>query len=183
MPRSTQSNILRDILIRCHTTLIVTTVVIFGSLACQAKSYPFKYNKERSVTISQSSVPGTKIVRVVSFARNAKKAMDLALQDAVYAAIFTGLYGDGEFESVPPILTEGAKDYQNNKKYFDQFFKKGEFLSFARHVNSEFPSGLNNVSSPKGRKVTVYIVVDYTGLAKLLGDKGFRTVNHTFNSL
>lgn len=156
---------------------------MLGGLSCYAKSYPFKTNRERNVSISQSAVPGTKIVRVVSYAGNAKKAIDLALQDAVYAAMFTGISGNGEFENVPSILVDGVSDYQNNKKYFDNFFKKGNFLSYAHLVNSEFPSGLNNVSSPKGRKVTVYIIIEYANLTKALSSKGYKTFNDTLKSL
>lgn len=142
---------------------------------CFAKSYPFKINKERNVVVAQSAAPGTKIVKVVSYAGNAKKAIDMALQDAVYASIFTGLSGNGEFEAVPAILVDSQRAYLENKKFFNYFFKKGGFLSYAHLVNSEFPSGLNNVSSPKGRKVTVYVIVDYYKLVEFFNEKGLKT--------
>ncbi|MBD5230273.1 MAG: hypothetical protein HDS69_09630 [Bacteroidales bacterium] len=156
---------------------------MIGSLSCNAKSYPFKANRERNVTISQSAAPGTKIVKVVSYAGSAKKAIDLALQDAVYTAMFTGISGNGEFEKVPPILVDGINTYANNKKFFNKFFKTGDFMPYAHLVNSEFPSGLNNVSSPKGRKVTVYIIIDHSSLTDFLSKSGYKTFTDTFKSL
>lgn len=172
-----------NILKLLYFVIIVVSNALVGSISCDAKSYPFKINKDRNVSVAQSSTPGTKIVRVVSYARNAKKAIELALQDAVYATVFTGLSGNAEFEYVPPILLDGSNDYSRNKKYFDKFFKNGEFLSYAHLANSEFPSGLNNVSSPKGRKVTVYVVVDYARLLTLFNNMGLKTYTGIFETL
>lgn len=163
--------------------LLFAIIALVCGISCHAKSYPFKATRERNVTISQSAAPGTKIVKVVSYAGNAKKAIDLALQDAVYAALFTGITGNGEFENVPPIIVDGKSVYEANKKEFNKFFKSGDFLSYVHLVNSEFPSGLNNISSPKGRKVTVYIVINYASLTKSISDKGYKTFTDTFKSL
>ena len=163
-------------------SIIFFSSIWIGSIPCCAKSYPFKINRERNVVISQSSAPGTKIVKVVSLAGNAKKAINLALQDAVYASLFIGISGNGEFESVPAILFDGQKAYQDNKKVFNRFFKKGEFMSYAHLVNSEFPSGKNNVSSPQGRKVTVYVVVEYSKLLNLFDGMGIKTYTSIFKT-
>lgn len=140
-------------------------------LSIHAKSYPFDMTHSYEVQIVRVAQQGTKFLKVWGTASSPDKAIDMAMQDAVAACIFTGVEGN-EIAGKIPALVSGKDTYQQNKQFFDTFFKKGEFLQYVKNVNSSYPTGENNVKTSNGRKVGIYVVVKYDELRKLLEDKG-----------
>ena len=140
-------------------------------LSIHAKSYPFDMTHSYEVQIVRVAQQGSKFLKVWGTASSPDKAIDMAMQDAVAACIFTGVEGNEIVGKIPALVSD--KDaYQQNKQFFDTFFKKGEFLQYVKNVNSSYPTGENNVKTSKGRKVGIYVVVKYDDLRKLLEDKG-----------
>lgn len=140
-------------------------------LSIHAKSYPFDMTHSYEVQIVRVAQQGSKFLKVWGTASSPDKAIDMAMQDAVAACIFTGVEGN-EIAGKIPALVSDKDAYQQNKQFFDTFFKKGEFLQYVKNVNSSYPTGENNVKTSKGRKVGIYVVVKYDDLRKLLEDKG-----------
>jgi hypothetical protein len=134
---------------------------------CEARKYPFDMEHSYEVKMVRVADKGYKFIKVWGTAGSIKKAMDRALQDAVAACIFTGVPGKPEVSAVPPICSSSAT-YEQNKKYFDTFFKKGVFMQFVKNVNSNYPSGENNIKVKGGRKVCLYVLVNYDALRKKL---------------
>lgn len=134
----------------------------------------FKINAERQVLVTRSSSPGTKMVRVVAYGPTTEKAIEQAMCDAVAEVLFLGAKGEGEMESVPPILKNGQAQYQTHQKEFKNFFKKA-YLNYVSRVNSTFPSGEDNIRTSKGRKVQVYLLVDWASLEQYFRERGFQT--------
>lgn len=153
----------------------IASALMLMALAVSAKSYPFKFQEERNVCVTRSAAAGTKMVEVVAYGGSASKAIDKAMVDAVAALTFTGAAGRGEMEGCPAVLIDGAAAYEGHKKSLDKFFKKGEFLSFVKRVNSGFPTGTDNVKTPKGRRVRVVLIVDWKALAEHFKAEGYKT--------
>lgn len=161
---------------------IIIIIFIFSSLYCQAKSYKFNINNPISnVTAARSTVPGTKMVEVITYGSSADKAIDKAMMDAVIASTFYGITGNNFIENIPPVLVGGKDQYNSHKNFFDAFFKKGEFMKFVSRVNSTYPTGTNNVSTSKGRKITIYLIVDWKRLEDYFKSQGLTTQSSLLN--
>lgn len=156
-----------------HIILFVLLIMSFTSV--DAKRYSFKIDAQREVCVCRSAKAGFKMVEVIAYGRNADKAIDKAKMDAVVALTFFGASGTGEMGSIPAILLGGRKEYDNNRKFFDKFFKKGQFMSYVEDVNSGYPTGSNNIKTSRGRRVRIILLVDWNGLAKYYKEAGLKT--------
>lgn len=137
-------------------------------LSVQAKKkYPFDMKHNYEVQIVRVAQQGTKFIKAWGVASSPDKAIDQAMQDAVAACIFTGIEGN-EIAGKVPALTSGKVVYEQHKQFFDDFFKKGEFLQYVKNANSGYPTGENNIKTSKGRKVGIYVIVMYDNLRKRL---------------
>lgn len=134
----------------------------------------FKINAERQVLVTRSSSPGTKMVRVVAYGPTTEKAIEQAMCDAVAEALFNGIKGEGEMETIPPILKDGQAQYTTHQKELKNFFK-ATYLNYVSRINSTFPSGENNIRTSKGRKVRVFLLVDWAGLEQYFRNMGYQT--------
>lgn len=155
--------------------VILLMLFLLPFTSANAKRYSFKIDSQREVYVCRSAKTGFKMVEVIAYGRNVDKAMDKAKMDAVVALTFFGASGTGEMGSVPAILLGGRKEYDNNRKFFDKFFKKGQFMSYVKNVNSGYPTGSNNVKTSKGRKIRIILLVDWNGLAKYYKEAGLKT--------
>ncbi|MBQ3753402.1 MAG: hypothetical protein II864_07630 [Prevotella sp.] len=136
-----------------------------------AKSYPFDMNHSYEVQQVQVGKEGTKFLKVWGVAGSPDKAIDRAMQDAVAACLFVGVEAT-ETAGKVPALCGGLEAYSQNKEYFDKFFKKGAFMQYVKNVNKGYPSGEDNVSTNRGRKVGLYVQIMYDELRKRLEEDG-----------
>lgn len=155
--------------------LIVVAIMSFGHIAAK-NTARFNINAERQVFVTRSTTPGKKMLKVIASGSNADKAINQALCDVVAAITFFGAQADGEMEAVPAILKNGIAQYNANKKAFDKFFKKGQYLNFVVRANSTYPSGQNNIKTSNGRKVQIIVIVDYAELASYYQSQGYETI-------
>lgn len=151
--------------------LLLMALIAMNFVAAEAKSYKFNMTHSYEVAIVRVAQEGTKYLKVWGVAGSPDKAIDQAMQDAVAACIFTGIEGNQIAGKVPP-LTSGKDSYEQHKDFFDKFFKKGEFMNYVKNVNSNYPTGENNIKTSKGRKVGIYVVVMYDNLRKRLEKEG-----------
>jgi hypothetical protein len=155
-------------------------IALICSIAINAKKYPFTIQDKYEVSIVRVAEQGTKFYKAWGVASSPDKAITQAMQNAVAASLFTGVTGN-ETGSVPPLCEKGKIAYENNQPYFDDFFKKGDFLNYVKNVNSTYPTGENNISTPDGRKVGIYVQVLYQELrAKLEKDGIIKALNSYF---
>lgn len=156
--------------------VVLFLLLVLSFTPVEAKRYSFKIDSQREVYVTRSAKSGFKMVKVIVYGRNVDKAIEKAMMDAVVALTFYGASGEGEMGNTPAILFEGRKAYDNKKKYFDKFFKKGAFMSFVKRVNSDYPTGKDNVKTSKGRRIQILLLVDWNGLAKTYKDAGLKTI-------
>lgn len=154
---------------------ILLFMLLFSSINVEAKTHPFSIDSQREVYVTRSTTAGSKMLRVVAYGKSADAAIEKAMLDAVAALTFDGAIGDGEMESCPAVLMDSRNVYDENKSFFDRFFKKGEFLKFVEKVNSTYPSGADNMKTSKGRRIQILLIVDWKGLADYFREAGYRT--------
>lgn len=159
--------------------IALLAVLCFHQMAC-AKSYPFDMKHPYNVEIVRVGTQGTKYLRVVRTAGSVDKAIEGAMQDAVAACMFTGVEGGENAGRIQPLL-KGKEAYGSNKKFFDDFFKKGKFMNYVKNVNSGYPSGEDNVKTSKGHRVRIYVIVMFDELRKYLENAGLlKSLNSYF---
>ena len=124
--------------------LLLIALIAMNFVAAEAKRYKFNMTHSYEVAIVRVAQEGTKYLKVWGVASSPDKAIDQAMQDAVAACIFTGIEGNQIAGQVPP-LTSGKDSYELHKDFFDKFFKKGEFMNYVKNVNSNYPTGENNI--------------------------------------
>lgn len=157
-----------------HFLFLFALIVALLTNNADAKSYKFEFKHSYNVFIVQTGRNGVKVVQAWATAKNSDKAIDQCKQDAVAAAIFTGIpvaEGTMGTSKVPP-LAKSQQTYTEHKEWFDTFFKKGQFMEFVSEINSTYPSGENNLQVPGGRKVTIFLGIRYDELRKFLVDSG-----------
>lgn len=150
------------------------------AFSCLAKSYSFKIRHTYKIQVVRVAQQGIKFYKVWGEGSSVNKAMNQALQDAVAASLFTGVPGNEHAGSVP-ALCGSFQAYEDHREYFDKFFKKGEFLHYVSNVNSQYPSGENNVRIKGGHRVGLYVQVKYDALrVKLEKDGIIKNLNSYF---
>lgn len=136
----------------------------------QAKKYKFTFTPPYEIEQVRVAKEGTKFVQSWAVDKNADKAIILAKQNAVAAMLFTGIAPNDVMGAgvIPPLFSQGPAAYEQYKDYFDNFFQQGEFLKYAIDVNSTYPTGQNNIKTPEGRRVGVYLQLLYEDLRQFL---------------
>ncbi len=155
---------------------LLFVTLVFMALSAEGKKFPFDINSTPNISVHRSTIAGTKMVKVTAYGSSANSAIDKAMLDAVVGITFFGANGSGEMESCPAILYDGKDCYYQNKKFFDNFFKKGQFLDFVEKVNSGYPLGENNVKTPHGRRIQILLIVHWDALADFFKKNGFKTI-------
>lgn len=155
--------------------LLILLATFFVVDIVEAKKYTFKIDSFREVYVSRSSSPGTKMLTVVAYGRTTDAAIEQAMLDAIVALTFDGAVGKNDMENCPAVLLNGRETYDENQVFFDNFFKNGDFLKYVDKVNTSYPSGSNNVKTPKGRRVQILLIVNWKGLSDYFKEAGYKT--------
>lgn len=150
-------------------------IILLLPIKLEAKKYTFSIDSQREVYVSRSTYEGSKMLKVVAYGKSADAAIEQAMVDAVAALLFDGARGQGEMEGCPAVLLNSHEVYQENKTYFDNFFKKGDFLKYVEKVNSTYPTGPDNVKTSKGRRIQILLIVNWKRLEEHFKEAGFKT--------
>lgn len=153
---------------------LILSFLMLLSLQVSAKRYPWKgLDHQPNVVQLAQGHNMARVCKACGIAGSPDKAIDQALQDAVVQVIFYGLEKGKAQSAFNPMLADGPQAYQDNKDYFDTFFKMGEFMNYVKNINSGYPSGENNVNTPEGRKVFINVEIDIKALQERLASDGF----------
>lgn len=150
-------------------------LVFFLSGTVSAENFKFKLGNPINVVVCRSSTAGAMMVKVTIYGKSADAAIKQAQVDAVAALTFWGAPGVEGMERCPSILTDGEAAYAAHRKFFDKFLRKGLFLPYVRKVTSGYPNGKDNVMTRKGRRVQIYLLVDWKGLSEVYQREGLKT--------
>ncbi len=76
---------------------------------------------------------GSELIKVFSYAKNQKKAIEIGKKNAVHAILFKGVPGSNGNYTKPAMVK--PQDKTANKEFFDEFFKSGQYLQFVSVSN------------------------------------------------
>lgn len=155
--------------------IFFTVLLLTGTLATHAQKAqramlksPYNYEIQ-SLGVGQE---GTKLVKVWGYDRKAHMAVMEAEKNAVAAAIFRGIpAGNGSVAT--PALCKNQNCYENNQKFFDEFFKPGgKYLQYVNRTNDGMPGGSDRIKMKRGYKVAVKASIAHSNLRDYLEQEG-----------
>lgn len=113
---------------------------------------------------------GTEIIKVYSYAKSQKKAIEIGKKNAVHAILFKGVpSSSGNYTK--PALVKNA-DKEKNKDFFDNFFKSGQYLQYVTLSTDGVidPSDMLRVGNQY--KIGIIYVVNKNSLRTYLEEQG-----------
>lgn len=151
-------------------------MIFWGLSIAEAKKYKWTYNDHPSEVYTLGvGQNGRQLVKTWAIGKNANKAILQAKMDAVSAALFCGISPDPSTNgmgvaNLPALVSRNV--YEANKEKFIKFFTTGEFLNYVNNINSDYPTGENNLALDGGnRLVGINLSLDYRGLKEWLMEK------------
>lgn len=153
-------------------SLWLLSILFFLPISMYGKKYQFKMAEHYDIVQIRVAEQGYKYVKVWGIGKNADRAIEQAKMNAVAACLFEGVAANEIAGRIPPLCPEGASAYDAHREYFDNFFSSGLFLEYVKSVNSRYPTGADNVSTSKGRRVGIYLEICYDDLRKKLEKDG-----------
>ncbi len=117
--------------------------------------------------------PGTKLIKVWSYSKNAKVATGQAKKNAVHGIIFQGYAGGGQGCTNQKALVNDPSLEHQKKEFFDDFFADGgKYMKFVSHSNDATPEVMGVKLKGYKYKVGVVVTVNSNALRKDLEAAG-----------
>lgn len=113
---------------------------------------------------------GSALIKVFCYAKNVKKALELAKPNAVHGVLFKGIVG-GKGVAPQPALVKPA-DYEKNKEFFDDFFDNGTYHQFVSLSSDGTIAPKDRVKVGKLYKIGVIVSVNKDALRSYLEEAG-----------
>lgn len=113
---------------------------------------------------------GTELIKVFSYAKNQNKAIEIGKKNAVHAILFKGVPGSSGNYTQPAIVKNA--EYENNKSFFNDFFKSGRYLQFVT-LSSDGTVDPEDMLRVGGQyKIGIVYAVNKAALRKYLEEEG-----------
>lgn len=144
--------------------IILISLFTFDLSAKKKDSDEFRYE----IVPMGVGTEGTALIKVYSYAKSQKKAIEVGKKNAVHGILFKGVPGGKGVYAQPPLVK--PIEQETNKDFFDEFFESGEYLRFVT-VSSEGiidPKDMMRVG--KNYKIGIVYTVSKNELRKYLED-------------
>ena len=113
---------------------------------------------------------GSNLLKVYSYGKTYDKSVEQAKHDAVHGILFKGIVGSNGCANQPAMVK--PQEQVDNQAFFDEFFKKGEYLRFVNISNDGSVSGADRLKVGNMYKIGVTVSVQKDALRKYLEQAG-----------
>lgn len=113
---------------------------------------------------------GSNLLKVYSYGKTYDKSVEQAKHDAVHGILFKGIVGSNGCANQPAMVK--PQEQVANQAFFDEFFKKGEYLRFVNISNDGSVSGTDRLKVGNMYKIGVTVSVQKDALRKYLEQAG-----------
>ena len=113
---------------------------------------------------------GSNLLKVYSYGKNYDKAVKQAKHDAVHGILFKGIVGSNGCANQPAMVK--PQEQVANQAFFDEFFKKGEYLRFVNISNDGSIGATDRLKVGSMYKIGVTVSVQKDALRKYLEQAG-----------
>lgn len=145
---------------------LIVSAFTFSAQAKKKEKYEFRYE----IAPVGVGTQGSALIKVFSYAKKEKDALELAKPNAVHGVLFKGIVG-GNGVSPQPALVKPA-DYEKNKEFFDNFFDNGSFQQFVSLSSDGTIAPKDRVKVGKLYKIGVIVSVNKDALRSYLEEAG-----------
>ena len=149
--------------LRSILTLAITTLLMLSGCAPK-QDYSYEMH------CLGVGAQGTALLKVYTYARNQKRAIEQAKHDAVHGLLFKGLPGGAGCYNQPAIVK--PQELHANEKFFNDFFRDGEYLRFVTLSTDGNVSAQDRLKVGNRYKIGVAVSVQKDALRKYLEDQG-----------
>ncbi len=154
--------------------LLIAVLMPFFSSAQRKKEKANKDTKEWRYELEAVGVgtQGTYQVKVWSYSKKVKIAIEQAKKNAVHGIIFKGVAGSGRTPGQRP-LANNPNIEQEKHRFFDKFFQDGgKYLKFVTLTNGGAVGPGDTIKIGREYRVGVIVSVNVSALRKDLEDAG-----------
>ena len=113
---------------------------------------------------------GSNLLKVYSYGKTYDKSVEQAKHDAVHGILFKGIVGSNGCANQPAMVK--PQEQVANQAFFDEFFKKREYLRFVNISNDGSVSGADRLKVGNMYKIGVTVSVQKDALRKYLEQAG-----------
>lgn len=113
---------------------------------------------------------GSNLLKVYSYGKTYDKSVEQAKHDAVHGILFKGIVGSNGCANQPAMVK--PQEQVANQAFFDEFFKKGEYLRFVNISNDGSVSGADRLKVGSMYKIGITVSVQKDALRKYLEQAG-----------
>ena len=113
---------------------------------------------------------GSNLLKVYSYGKTYDKSVEQGKHDAVHGILFKGIVGSNGCANQPAMVK--PQEQVANQAFFDEFFKKGEYLRFVNISNDGSVSGADRLKVGSMYKIGVTVSVQKDALRKYLEQAG-----------
>lgn len=134
------------------------------TLSCSTPTYGYE------MTCLGVGSEGSNLLKVYSYGKNYDKAVKQAKHDAVHGILFKGIVGSNGCANQPAMVK--PQEQVANQAFFDEFFKKGEYLRFVNISNDGSIGATDRLKVGSMYKIGVTVSVQKDALRKYLEQAG-----------
>ena len=155
---------MKKILLFSLLALFVGTVSVSAQKKKAARE--FRYEIVSMGTGSQ----GSALIKVYSYAKKEKDALELAKQNAVHGILFKGVAGTNGTASQPALVKPQEKE--NNQDFFDSFFDNGDYQRYVSLSSDGIIDPKDRMKVGKEYKIGIVVSVNKADVRKYLENEG-----------
>ncbi len=144
----------------------LSVALVICLIGCKSKP-KFDYNYEMVCQYPGNS--NSYFLKVFTYGKDEQDAIRKAKYSAVHGVLFKGVTG-GKCTSKPAIC---HKSYEENAKFFDQFFSSGAYLKYVNVSNDYSIPAEDRVKTPNGLKIGVMVSINYEALKSEMEKMGY----------
>lgn len=153
-------------MLKKYAVMLLMALLIIPTVAAKNKKTEYRYEVAPVAVGAQ----GTYLIKVFSYAKNKKKALELVKPNAVHAVLFSGFTGGNGISTQKPLVNATIK--ANNEEFFEQFFANKEYERFVNLSADATVKPGDMVKVGKLYKIGFTVSINKDGLREYLESKG-----------
>ena len=151
---------------RKYLILLLVVLLGIGELSAQSKKKEYRYE----VAPVSVGAQGTYLIKVFSYAKSKKKALNLVKENAIHAVLFSGFTGGNGIATQKPLVSNKIKS--ENEEFFEKFFENKEYERFVNLSTDSTVKPGEMIKVGKLYKIGFVVSVNKDGLREYLESQG-----------
>ncbi|MEE1323680.1 MAG: hypothetical protein UHE91_07625, partial [Bacteroidales bacterium] len=151
---------------RKYLILLLVVLLGIGEVSAQSKKKEYRYE----VAPVSVGAQGTYLIKVFSYAKSKKKALNLVKENAIHAVLFSGFTGGNGIATQKPLVSNKIKS--ENEEFFEKFFENKEYERFVNLSTDSTVKPGDMIKVGKLYKIGFVVSVNKDGLREYLESQG-----------